>query len=259
MQKQNSLPHWRHTGKKEFVNHIFKILTTKRLRPKHLTSIKTLPNFAALKRQILSENFTMSGLKTLLRTNIFNISKRNILPKAIVAMTEHIPPKISFLNPKPFFPMNRFKPVIALVVLSFIGISFQNKDNPDNPTTENHLQLPEKDFSPSHRNGKAIEAERMNEVFSLSTWFDLGFPEITQETVLALKHHRHVLGSDRFKDGRKVGNLNVNSADFGTVIDLLIYREGLRPMTFTNIWKHIRCMEVTKKEMCFSRVITRPF
>lgn len=151
----------------------------------------------------------------------------NILRKACVAYYEHIISKVTSTNPKPI-PMNSLKPVLVLVVIAIIGISFQNSDE-KNTTSNNLLQLPEKDFTPSKRNGKTADASILPEVYNAANWFDLGLPQITDDLVLALKHHKHVLGAGKFKDGRKVGNLNVNTYDFETVIDLLIDRAGTRP------------------------------
>ena len=125
--------------------------------------------------------------------------------------------------------MNNFKPVLVLVILAIAGFSFQNFDNPDPATTQDLLQLPTEDFSPIKKNGKFVDAKKLEDVFTKDDWFSLGFPEITDELSLALKHHRHVLNKSKFRDNQRVSNLNVTVADFETVIDLLINREGMRP------------------------------
>ena len=125
--------------------------------------------------------------------------------------------------------MNFPKPILVLVLFAVIGISLQSLKSPDSSSSQNLLQLPEKDYSPTRRNGKYADAQKLPDVYNKSHWFELGFPKITEELALALKHHRHVLGSGKFKDGKEVGGLDVVTSDFETVIDLLIEREGLRP------------------------------
>ncbi len=125
--------------------------------------------------------------------------------------------------------MNNFRPVLALVVIALLGISFQSLNNHQSAATEGLLQLPTKDFSPTRRSGKFIDAERLDDIYSPANWFGLGFPKITSELALALKHHRHILRDKKFRSGEIPGNLNVSADDFETVIDLLLEREGLRP------------------------------
>lgn len=136
--------------------------------------------------------------------------------------------KATSKNPKPH-SMNNFKPVLILVVIAVLAISFQSFNQHESAPTEGLLQLPTHDFSTNRRNGKFTEAQSLAEVFTPSNWFDLGFPEINEDLTLALKHHRHVLKDGKFQDSQKVGNLNVTAADFATVIDFLLEREGLRP------------------------------
>ncbi len=130
--------------------------------------------------------------------------------------------------PKPF-PMNNFKPVLVLVVIAVTGFSFQNFDSIEPLYSDNHLKLPVLDYSPTHRNGKAVDAQKMPDVFVKDTWLELGFPEITEETAQALKFQKHVLAAGKFKDGQKLGNLNVTYSNFEEVIDILLEREGIQP------------------------------
>ncbi|MEO1261540.1 MAG: MltA domain-containing protein [Bacteroidota bacterium] len=124
--------------------------------------------------------------------------------------------------------MNTLRPVLVLACIAVIGISF-NSSNQETASSQNLLQLPEKDYSPTNRYGKAIEAATLPEVYSTTNWFDLGFPKISEETTLALRHHKHILKSRKYRDVHKVGNLSVTADDFSAVIDLLIEREGVRP------------------------------
>ena len=125
--------------------------------------------------------------------------------------------------------MNNLKPALVLAFIAVLGISFQTINSPGPASSKNFLLLPEKDYSATSRNGKAVGAEKLPDIFNESHWFELGFPKIMEDLKLALKHHKHVLGKSKFKDGRTVGGLHVTTADFETVIDLLIQREGLRP------------------------------
>ena len=124
--------------------------------------------------------------------------------------------------------MNTLRPVLVLVFVAAIGISF-NSSEQEPASSKNLLQLPAKDFTPTYRNGKAIDAKKLSSVYSTSNWFEIGFPEITEEMTLALKHHKHVLKSRKFREGKKIGDVRVKAADFEEVIDLLIQREGFRP------------------------------
>ena len=150
--------------------------------------------------------------------------------KALLSRTNPFFTKTTSKYPKPY-PMNSLKPVLVLVALAIAGISFTNFGNPEpEPApTQNLLQLPTEDFSPTKRNGKFADAERLNDVYTQAEWSAIGFPEITNDLALALKHHRHVLKKGKFRDGKKIGNLNVRAADFEAVIDLLIDREGSQP------------------------------
>ncbi len=125
--------------------------------------------------------------------------------------------------------MKNFKPVLVLVAIAVIAFSFQNFDNIDPVYSDQHLKLPLQDYSPSKRNGKAVQVQQFNDVFEKDTWLELGFPEITEELAQALMHHKRVLAEGKFKDGQKVGNLNITYSDFEEVIDMLLERSGFQP------------------------------
>ncbi len=148
--------------------------------------------------------------------------------KSFFSRTNSFFTKAASKYPKPY-PMNNFKPVLVLVAIAAFGISFQNLGEPEPAPAQDLIQLPTEDFSPTKRDGKFVDAFQLDDVYTKANWSDIGLPEITDDLTLALKHHRHVLKKGKFKDGRKIGNLNVTAADFETVIDLLINREGMRP------------------------------
>ena len=131
-------------------------------------------------------------------------------------------------HPKPY-SMNNFKPVAVLGGIAFLAISFQNLDKPEPSFSEDRLHLPTEDLTPTFNNGKVKNSTKKAEVFEKSDWKNLGFPVISEEVALALKHQKRVLRSSKFRDGQAVGNLHPSRSDFGQVIDLLLQSEGSQP------------------------------
>ena len=157
-----------------------------------------------------------------------SISKSNFFLKPSVLTDEQLLSKARSKHPKPY-PMNSFKPVIVLVVIALLGISFQQLDNQEPSVQSKRFHPAKTDTSPSYKNGKTMGAEKLPRIFTTSHWYDLGFPVIDDELALALRHHRHVLGAGRFKDGRQLGDVKMDAAGFETVIELLLQRKGDQP------------------------------
>ena len=155
------------------------------------------------------------------------MSVGNFLQVTYVMRSKQLLSKTTSKYPKPY-SMNTLRPVLVLAFIAVIGISF-NSSHQETASSQKLLPLPEKDYSTTDRFGRAVDAETLPEVYTNASWFDLGFPEISEEATLALKHHKHILKSRKFRNTHKMGNLSVTDNDFAEVIDLLVEREGVRP------------------------------
>ena len=156
--------------------------------------------------------------------NILNI----IIPIAVQSL-QFFPRTYRAFLPKSY-SMNSFRPVLMLGLLAAFGflLSSCEKQEPENAALDT-FQLPTKDFSPTARNGKLMDAQPLPEVYNPMPLDQLGMPEITEEISLALQHQLRVLEKGGFKDGQSLGNLELTYAEMKEVIELLLERKGSQP------------------------------
>lgn len=128
-------------------------------------------------------------------------------------------------NQKPK-PMNITKPGILLGTVLVLGISMNEPAVVEKKFVEDSIQFPSEDYSPSRINGKYLDVEKRDQVFTPSDLAELGFPRIGEDLVIALRNQIHVLESSNFKDDKAFGNLNLTYEDMLSVIQVLLEKKG---------------------------------
>lgn len=128
-----------------------------------------------------------------------------------------------------FFSMNTFKKATLATALIGACIFFFNFSSTKTHQAAICLDLPTEVYASINRNGKLSNTEKLDSVFTKSTWEDLGFPVLTEDVKIALQHQMHVLEKSNLTDNRKIGNLEVTYSDLKEVLELLIQRSGTQP------------------------------
>ncbi len=150
-------------------------------------------------------------------------------------------PSPCHLKQKKPFPMNRVKPVLSLAFIIVLGVLFHNFSLSEPYVHEDCLELPSERFSTLHKNGKLVFTQELPNLFAPSEWEDLGFPFLGEDTKLALQHQLHVLEAGNFRDGEKVGNLEVTFGEFKEVIEILLQRVNSSP---TDLHRYLEAHQV---------------
>lgn len=138
--------------------------------------------------------------------------------------------RLHFSEHPKLFPMNKVKPVVSLVFLILLGITFHNFSISEPYIHEDCLELPAERYLSVLENGKLEHSEELPDLFSPSNWEDLGFPFIGDDLRIALQHQLHVLEAGNFNDNEKVGNLKVTFGEFKEVIEILLQRVNSSPV-----------------------------
>lgn len=116
-----------------------------------------------------------------------------------------------------------------LVLIIVAGFLFHNFSLEKPQPKVDILTLPTEDYSPIARNGKLQHAAKLDNVFSMTPWEEIGFPVITEELAISLQHQLHVLEESGFKDGEKASSLGMTYSELKAVIELLIQRANTQP------------------------------
>lgn len=143
--------------------------------------------------------------------------------------SQDVTEKGRFSNVNFFLAMNIFKKVIFATVSIGACVFLLNFSSENNQPAAPCLELPLDVYGDISRDGKSNDSDKLDSVFTSSSWDGMGFPVITEEVKLALQHQLHVLEGSDLNDPRKIGNVEVSFGELREVLELLVNRAGTQP------------------------------